>query len=318
MDWTKSKPTQDSMLEAELNRLLGRRYSGHAQPLVEAVQHTMTMAWAKREDEAKQKNEAKKGDKAWRGSEDGPQIIEHQAYEDLYDAGEDTWPVAEQNFEEVMNTKRDYLVKVRRCWKTYKTIDTRRKNKRNIFAATTNFMRKPPDDHLYFALDRNNKMFLFLDPEGLHCAYGKSIVDKMRQDTRKIFSDYKAFNKKGNKRHASMQANVDVDQSDTDHYGHWHARGQEDKPMIETGDSIDCAANEKQLLLRFLHWTCGTMTKPIDFWYGIWDRDLRQEYRRVYKTHRHFLSYHQQTSMAQRPTPCASLCVIDQQTSTWI
>ena len=43
------------------------------------------------------------------------------------------------------------------------------------------------------------------------------------------------------------------------------------------------SAGQRQCLLHFLNGTWGMLTKLLDFRFGIWDPELRQEYRHVYK-----------------------------------
>ncbi len=81
-----------------------------------------------------------------------------------------------------------------------------------------------------------------------------------------------------------LNAHLKEKECGTDHYGHWHARGHQHDPIVETADSVDLkGAAIKQLLYQFLHYTGGSITRVLDFRFGVWDPELREEYRRVYR-----------------------------------
>ena len=188
---------------------------------------------------------------------------------------------------------------VQRAWKDWsrqdETTDKKRNNDRNRYASdkTNNILRRPSYNGdcnaIYVAFDNSDKMIIFLDPEGIQTAYDGNILDQMKRDACDFYF-LKEPNPGGNKRHISqsdhMMRNRKLKpwQCGSDHYGHWHPQAHENGPIIETADSHEkVTATQKQLLLQFLSNTGGCMTRLLDFWFGVWERDLRLRYRNIYR-----------------------------------
>lgn len=129
---------------------------------------------------------------------------------------------------------------------------------------------------IYIAVDKNFKLFIFLDPQGIPWSYNEEVHKRMKEDTHEFYTKIKAPVRDNNKRHVSesehLRANpaLKIDWCGSDHYGHWHPAQHEHDPMIETSDSLSkINAEGRQLLLQFLGYTGGTMTRVLDFWFGV-------------------------------------------------
>ena len=174
------------------------------------------------------------------------------------------------------------------------TKDKKMINDRNLFASDpkNNILRRPSvngdTNAIYIALDRNSKLMIFLDPLGIPWSYNEAIHKRMREDAHEFYSQIKRPNPKSNKRHISQREHLKDNPEikpwwcGSDHYGHWHALQHYQFPMLEMSDVHDLNATERQLLLQFLRYTGGPMTRVLDFWFGVWDPDLRQHYRDIY------------------------------------
>lgn len=175
------------------------------------------------------------------------------------------------------------------------TLDKKHINNRNNFtsAKENNILRRPSHkgDHnaLYIAFDRDDTVLIFLDPDGIQTAYKDlGILEKIKADTQRFYS-VKAPNPDGNKRHISAPSHMKLnphlrpDQCGSDHYGHWHPNAHPQGVILETGDSMDLNATNRQLLLQFLKTTGGVVTRVLDFWYGVWDPKKREEFRGIYR-----------------------------------
>ncbi len=174
------------------------------------------------------------------------------------------------------------------------TKDKKMNNDRNLFASDpqNNILRRPSVkgdvEAIYIAFDKNGKIIIFLDPQGIPWSYSEDVHNLMRNDSHEFYSTIKVPNSKSNKRHVSqrehLKENTDLKPwwCGSDHYGHWHAQQHTRDPILETGDSNSLNATQRQLLLQFLKYTAGPMTRVLDFWFGVWEPELRQRYRDIY------------------------------------
>ena len=163
-------------------------------------------------------------------------------------------------------------------------------NKMDSAAAEDKWLlRQTPRDIMLFSIDKRDKLSAFLIPSAIQDAFRHEdwVKDRMETDTRHFYTHIKKAKNEGsqnNQRHKSESSTADEnDTRGTDHYGHWHATGQTHGPMVETADSHGTSATVRQVLLHYLENTGGTMTKILDFWFGVWEPELRQEYRDVYE-----------------------------------
>lgn len=178
----------------------------------------------------------------------------------------------------------------RRKW----TIDKRMKTDRNMYVSdpASDMLRRPSFDGdvraIYIAFDSKEEIIVFLDPVGIPWSYDEDIHQRMRMDSHKFYSEVKRPICKDNARHISDGAHLQENPaikfwwSGSDHYGHWHGTGHPHDPILETSDSHKISATQRQLLLQFLKYTGGPMTRVLDFWFGVWAPDLRQRYRDIY------------------------------------
>lgn len=174
------------------------------------------------------------------------------------------------------------------------TKDKKLNNDRNLFASdpANGILRRPSANGdvkaIYIAFDNNDKAIAFLDPQGIPWSYDEDVHRRMKADTHEFYSTIKVPNYKGNKRHISQWQHlknnpaIKPDWCGSDHYGHWHAQQHTKDPIFETSDSHGLNATVRQLLLQFLKYTGGPMTRVLDFWFGVWEPELRQRYRDIY------------------------------------
>lgn len=174
------------------------------------------------------------------------------------------------------------------------TKDKRLNNDRNMYVSNpeNGILRRPSvngdEKAIYVAFDKHGEVIAFLDPQGIPWSYDKDIHELMKDDSHEFYSKTKAPVAKSNKRHISERdllrknSTLKPDWCGSDHYGNWHAVGQTKDPILETSDSRDITATERQLLLQFLKYTGGPMTRVLDFWFGVWEPQLRQRYRDIY------------------------------------
>ena len=175
------------------------------------------------------------------------------------------------------------------------TKDKKINSDRNLYASDpkNNILRRPSDNGdvkaVYIAFDKNAKILLFLDPQAIPWSYNEDIHQRMTTDTHEFYSKTKWPNpKSSNRRHVSQWAHLKDNPAikpwwcGSDHYGHWHAEGHSHYPILEIRDSINLNATQRQLLLQFLKYTGGPMTRVLDFWFGVWEPELRQRYRNIY------------------------------------
>lgn len=193
----------------------------------------------------------------------------------------------------VFRQRYETVTKIWEDWGEW-TKDKKMTNDRNLYAADpeNDILRRPSFDGdvkaIYIAFDRNGKVIAFLDPQGLPWSYDEDLHKLMKDDSHEFYSKVRAPNPGGNKRHVSERQHLKnnpalkSDWCGSDHYGHWHARQHTLDPILETGDSHALTATLRQLLLQFLKYTGGPMTRVLDFWFGVWEPQLRQRYRDIY------------------------------------
>ena len=281
IDWNLQDPMRDSELLNEVNDAMTSWDASHPEPSEKAVQYTAASVFARRANKNRWKD---------------PQLRVEEAYEELHDSGRDTWPEAEESFDKILQEKltnartgnRYCLQRVLEKWKRWKCPNKCRINERNAEISTRDeLLRAPPNDEIYLALDRNDFIVAFLDPQGIQQAFGEGVLERMIADS-ELFYSLKYPSKKSNKRHASRNQflrhnpHLDPQKCGSDHYGNWHAQAHSGC-MVESADVTACGSMERQLLLQFLHYTGGSMTRVIDYWFGVWDSQQREEYRRVYR-----------------------------------
>ena len=174
-------------------------------------------------------------------------------------------------------------------WKQY-AVDYLYNNKRNSFTSThEGYYREPPADAKYILVDRNGKLVIFLDPNGVEGAYGPDAKRKMEEDTDNYFAIKKPAATEGNQRwrgeeeHFRLNPHLTPADCGTDYYGGWHASGHPKDPMHATPDYLNLQPDEKEVLLEYMKGTNGLMTRLVDHWFGVFEPELLQEYRDVYK-----------------------------------
>lgn len=161
--------------------------------------------------------------------------------------------------------------------------------KRNSRAfSTEGILREPPKESMYIAIDKKGKLLVFIDPKGLVYAYDEATKARMEADTRLLFR-LKPANAAVNQRHQSIDEllkqnpHIRPEQCGTDHWGPWHSTGHPNGPMYESADLRNLTADERRLLLQYLSNCNGVMTRPLHYWMGVLDPQLRDEYARVYQ-----------------------------------
>ena len=224
--------------------------------------------------------------------------------------GEDSESEVEGPVDQFPKSLKQILAQILQNWKRWGnkvTKDLAFDNQTDAAAAEdSRLLRQTPKDMMFVAVDKRNKLIAFLVPSAIQDAFKHEgwVKERMETDTRHFYTHIKKpKNEKASIRHLSERSagqkkkdsgevkdSEEVEDSGevkafrgTDHYGHWHATGQTHGPMVETADSHGTSATVRQVLLHYLENTGGTMTKVLDFWFGVWEPELRQEYRRVYE-----------------------------------
>lgn len=101
-------------------------------------------------------------------------------------------------------------------------------------ASVSGLLRVIPKSSLYVALDKGNKLLVYLDPFAIEKTFGEDVKVQMERDTEELYS-LKRPTLSDNVRTFSVQKNrelnnFDEDQCGVDHLGHWVSRG--DFPYI--------------------------------------------------------------------------------------
>ena len=206
---------------------------------------------------------------------------------------EDPETEAESSADQAAQSIKGILTQILANWKRWgpKITDEQVFNNKMDSAAAEDLwlLRQTPRDMMFVAVDKRDKLIAFLIPSAIQDAFKHEdwVKDRMETDTRHFYTHIKKAKNEGsqnNQRHTTERSTGDEDDKrGTDHYGHWHATGQTHGPMVETADSYGNSATVRQVLLHYLENTGGTMTKILDFWFGVWEPELRQEYRDVYE-----------------------------------
>lgn len=172
------------------------------------------------------------------------------AYEDMNNLTQDEWKDKIEdgkNFLKVDEVK-GFRVKKALYMKRYATVtekwpswgsggrkwttDKKMQSDRNLYASDpkNNILRRPPvngdRNSIYIALDKNNQVIVFLDPQGIPWAYDEDISQRLRTDSHEFYSKTKCPNPKStNKRHVSQYAHLKDNPAikpwwcGSDHYG---------------------------------------------------------------------------------------------------
>ena len=191
--------------------------------------------------------------------------------------------------DDVVYSTEELLVKIVESWSGWGirvTADSVFQNQGDrIAAADATLLRPTPKDSIVILVDMKEKLLALLIPEAIQRAFSPEVRDRMLTDTKHLYTHIKYANSGHNKRHVSEQSHSSrrYGPPGSDHYGIWHEGGQTLEPLRETSDSSSCVPFVKQCLLHFLENTGGTMTKLLDFWFGVWEPGLREEYRDIYR-----------------------------------
>ena len=174
-------------------------------------------------------------------------------------------------------------------WKRH-AVDYMRNNKRNSFTSTNEgYYREPPKDSRYILVDHNGKLVIFLEPNAIENAYGPGVIEKMIEDADNYFAIKKPASTdgkhrwRGDKEHFELNPHLTKADCGTDHYGSWHAAGHPDVLPYLTPDTKNREPDEKEVLLEYMKGATGLMNRLVDHWFGVFEPELQQEYRDVYK-----------------------------------
>ncbi|KAL8899636.1 MAG: hypothetical protein Q9207_006096, partial [Kuettlingeria erythrocarpa] len=148
-------------------------------------------------------------------------------------------------------------------------------------------LRVIPESSIYIALDENYKILVYLDPSAVHRTFGDETKRRMERDTKDLY-DLKPPTRAKNARTTSQVDNekrngFKTDECGVDHLGHWHEPGHATWAMFETSETDSVPSYYRQLMLYYLESTGGTLTRLLDYQFGILDPELRAAYRAVYR-----------------------------------
>lgn len=214
-----------------------------------------------------------------------------QQYEELKGADPEDLPKDKMGR---YTTLEGILFKVVNNWKSWKKDITEDRAFRNrvdrIASEDATLLRQTPGDMIFVAVDGNDRLIAFLIPNAVQDAFQHAswVKSRMEVDTKHFYTHIKQPHlDDDDKRHISEPSTPSrkYDHVGSDHHGIWHAPGHGPTVagMVETSDSLGAGAIARQALFHYLEGTGGTMTKLLDFWFGVWDPDLREEYRQVYR-----------------------------------
>ncbi|KAL8757399.1 MAG: hypothetical protein Q9184_004222 [Pyrenodesmia sp. 2 TL-2023] len=154
-------------------------------------------------------------------------------------------------------------------------------------ASCPGLLRIIPDSSIYIAVDNKNHLLVYLDPFAMKRAFDNEIKARVERDTEDFYSLKLPIRNESARTTSQTQNQVTNNFRDyecgVDHYGNWHATGQEYGPMVEARDSSSLPSTYRQLLLYYLESTGGTLTRLLDFQFGFLAPKLRAEYREVYR-----------------------------------
>ena len=300
IDWSKEKPFEHSSIRKRLEE----RRAPWEKKTPQASEKARQMALAAHYFEMKPKDKFTKITNNFSLPKENIDDVCAKIWSGTLEAQQERWSDYENKHDEIIKTKpthekgtrpktlEEHLVLVIASWKGWGEIKEDRawKNQKNKYAAENEGMlRRTPKDAIYIAVDQNDRLIIFLFPKAIQHAFKHEswVKERMETDTRHLYSHLKKPNPKGNKRHISENADPEEDDPrphpGSEHYGHWHATGQQHIGIVETGDSHGASAIQRQAILHFLENTGGTMTKVLDFWFGVWEPELRERYRKVYE-----------------------------------
>ena len=201
---------------------------------------------------------------------------------DQYDSIFDSAKKPKVHKDDVVYSTEELLVKIVESWTGWGirvTADSVFQNQGDRIAATDATLLRPiPKDSIVILVDMKEKLLALLIPEAIQRAFSPEVRDRMLTDTKHFYTHIKYADSGRNKRHISEQSYSArrYGPPGSDHYGVWHENGQTHEPIRETSDSSSCVPFVKQCLLHFLENTGGTMTKLMEFLFGVWEPDLRE------------------------------------------
>ena len=308
IDWKKGSPFEDCGILTRLQEKKDRAVAKELRAPVQVRQMALAIHYRK----LVRKNKAyHKTDK--QGKRDVRKLVKPKANIGesdlaLYSAEDDdeithTWSELQDRYDIIMKSKQkskvqkddvvqstaDLLIKIDLNWTGWgkrNTADSVYENRRDRIAADNSKVLRPiPKDSIVVLVDSNEKLIALLIPEAIQDAFGPGVRDRMLTDTKHFYTHIKYANPGHNKRHVSEQTHSSrrYGPPGSDHYGIWHENGQTEEPIRESKDSSSCVPFVKQCLLHFLENTGGTMTKLLDFWFGVWEPELREQYRDIYR-----------------------------------
>lgn len=154
-----------------------------------------------------------------------------------------------------------------------------------VVAEDISILRSTSKDSIVILVNKNEKLIALQIPEAIQGAFSTEVKNRMMTDTKHFYTHIKYANSDHNKRHISKQSHLSrrYDSPDSDHFDSWHETDETKEPVKKTGDASSCVLYVKQCLLHFLENTEGTMIKLLDFWFGVWEPDLREQYRNIYR-----------------------------------
>ncbi|KAL6720028.1 hypothetical protein ACLMJK_001949 [Lecanora helva] len=179
--------------------------------------------------------------------------------------------------------------------------DKKYQDDRNIWTAAekNGVLRRPSyngdSSAIYIAVDREDRLIIFLDPDGIQAAFGNEsvgdspVIDKLGSDAHEFYSHYKIPREEENVRHTSQQSLLDRNihlkawECGSDHYGTWHETGGTQRALRISSDCFSENDVQMQAIRQFLDSTGGCITRVLDFWFGVWEPDLRARYRQIYR-----------------------------------
>ncbi|KAI4121785.1 MAG: hypothetical protein LQ338_006174 [Usnochroma carphineum] len=298
VDQAARKPFATSQLLARTKAKLEEFNSSNPCPPDRAIQYTMAEIYLEEYRKKSGKGKEPQADSEW-----VPTKHYAQALDRLYGMGQQGWLQVASRYDQVSGTTAaqtgdhdprsltHFVKEVSNRWSRwmylFEDADHRYLSKANEYLASTpGLLRIVPESPIYIALDKKNKLLIYLDPEAVQRTFDETIKAQMESDTEALYA-LKPPAKQANARTLSQNQNEErngfkKDQCGVDILGHWHEQGKPHRPMIETSNS-HLPSTLKQLLLYYLESTGGTLTRLLDFQFGYLEPELREEYRQVYR-----------------------------------
>lgn len=288
---TDKEPFKKTKFLADFQKLCAPWYNMNPSPCVEALQLQLAKVYLA----------MPKGYRDNKGHHKEPKTHIQASYDTLWamSGGESDWNRVKDEHVALLQDEdperqplRKILQEVLEKWSRWKRFaeDYLHNNQRNSFTSTNEgYYRKPPKDALYILVDKNHKLVILLDPNGITNAYGPDVKAKMEEDTDNYFAIKKPASTEGNQRwrgdkeHFELNPHLTKAECGTDYYGSWHPAGHPNGPMYITPDARNLQGIEKEVMMEYMKGAHGQMNKLVDFWFGVFDPELQQEYRNVYK-----------------------------------